>query len=65
MSRIITAEGLGAFPAGRMLYNAPKLRHLGSVKLTAMPGGSLGVEGNSGKQHKFAVGEDDNKFPRP
>ena len=47
-------------------YSTPTLRKLGGVaNITSMPGGSNGIEGNSGKLHKYATGEDENKFPNP
>lgn len=46
-------------------YSTPTLRRLGGVaRITSMPGGSMGIEGNSGQSHKFATGEDEHKFPR-
>ena len=43
----------------RKAYASPRLEYFGPVTVTAMPGGSVGLEGASGKAHKFAVGEDD------
>ncbi len=43
-------------------YTAPTVELLGSVQITSMPGGSVGIEGNSDKPHTRATGEDENKF---
>ena len=44
----------------RKAYESPKVEYFGPVTITAMPGGSAGIEGNSGKTHPFATGNDEN-----